>query len=305
MTTSSPTTSMPSSGRSSPAPGDGRHDIYRLKREVLEFRRAAVPLETPAAWAHEDMADPARAELAAFFATSPTICCASSTMSSPTTGCSPTSWARTSRRSRCSRTTTCGRSRPGSPSPQCPTMIAGIYGMNFDYMPELTLASASADGSSATATSSSLPSWPSCVGLFRAFKRRSAGSDRRRAVAAQVAVSQPAPSATTTSQPQPHAVPDEGRSELVRDEPQQPRDAGVGDDERHDDPHDHLAHAEPPTRILARAASNSPAAVRAGIAMKNDSPVAVTRSSPASGRPRSWRRSGRRRGSARSTAPGR
>ena len=38
---------------------------------------------------------------------------------------------------RCSRTTTCARSRPGPASPRVPTMVAGIYGMNFDFMPEL------------------------------------------------------------------------------------------------------------------------------------------------------------------------
>ena len=35
------------------------------------------------------------------------------------------------------RTRTCARSPRGRPSSPCPTMITGIYGMNFDHMPEL------------------------------------------------------------------------------------------------------------------------------------------------------------------------
>ena len=41
-----------------------------------------------------------------------------------------------------SRTTTCGRSRRGSAMVAVPTLIAGIYGMNFEHMPELRWTSA-------------------------------------------------------------------------------------------------------------------------------------------------------------------
>ena len=53
------------------------------------------------------------------------------------TTCWPRSSTRTWPRSRSSRTRTCAGSRPGWPSRPCPPLIAGIYGMNFDHMPEL------------------------------------------------------------------------------------------------------------------------------------------------------------------------
>ena len=74
--------------------------IYRLKREVLEFRRATVPLAAPLMALHEDdnpHVDRPRAAPAAS-ATCPTTCRPSSTTSSRTTGCSPTCSAPTWRR---------------------------------------------------------------------------------------------------------------------------------------------------------------------------------------------------------------
>ena len=66
-----------------------------------------------------------------------------------TTSTRPPRWSTTSTRccrppstptwrgSRSSRTTTCARSRPGVALVVVPTLIAGVYGMNFDHMPEL------------------------------------------------------------------------------------------------------------------------------------------------------------------------
>ena len=89
---------------------------------------------------------------------------ASTSRSRVSTGCSPTSSRRIWRRWACGRTTTCGRSRPGRRWSRCPTTIAGVYGMNFDHMPELR----------------SVWGYPAVVGLmavvvlglYRLFKRR-------------------------------------------------------------------------------------------------------------------------------------
>ena len=70
-------------------------------------------------------------------ATSPTTPCGSPSRSRASTTCSPRSSTPTSRRSASSRTRTCAGSRPGWRSPPCPPLIAGIYGMNFEHMPEL------------------------------------------------------------------------------------------------------------------------------------------------------------------------
>ena len=78
---------------------------------------------------------------AATSATSTTTCSASveqvivATTTCSTRSCRP-GWPR----SPSTRTTTCARSPPGPPSRPLQTAIAGIYGMNFDYMPELRLA---------------------------------------------------------------------------------------------------------------------------------------------------------------------
>ncbi len=70
-------------------------------------------------------------------ATSPTTSPRVAETSTASTRCCPRPSTPTWPGSRCSRTTTCARSRPGSAwSPRRP-LIAGIYGMNFDHMPEL------------------------------------------------------------------------------------------------------------------------------------------------------------------------
>ena len=114
--------------------------IYRLKREVLEFRRAAYPLaEALGPRGRAPVPGPdRRRRCCRSSATWPTTWPGSTTTSSPTTGCSPTSSTPTSPRSPSSRTRTCGASRPGWPLSAVPTMVAGIYGMNFEFMPELS-----------------------------------------------------------------------------------------------------------------------------------------------------------------------
>ena len=90
----------------------------------------------------------------------------------PTTGCSPTCCRRTWPRSRCSRTSDMRKISAWVAIAAVPTMIAGIYGMNFQNMPELSASVHSAARSSSTATSSCSPSWPSpASALYRAFKR--------------------------------------------------------------------------------------------------------------------------------------
>ena len=59
--------------------------------------------------------------------------------STPSTRCCRPPSTPTWRGSRSSRTTTCARSRPASAWSPLPTLIAGVYGMNFDHMPELRL----------------------------------------------------------------------------------------------------------------------------------------------------------------------
>ena len=54
------------------------------------------------------------------------------------TCCCPPPSTPTWRGSRCSRTTTCARSPPVWRLVAVPTLIAGVYGMNFEHMPELS-----------------------------------------------------------------------------------------------------------------------------------------------------------------------
>ena len=69
--------------------------------------------------------------------------------STASTRCCPPPSTPTWPGSRSSRTRTCARSPPASALVAVPTLIAGVYGMNFDHMPELQLA--------ATATPSRSP----------------------------------------------------------------------------------------------------------------------------------------------------
>jgi hypothetical protein len=75
--------------------GDHAERIYKLKREVLEFRRAVSPLAAPlSAWPRA--ACPARRpSCARTSGTCTTTCCGRRTPSTARTGCSPTCSRRT------------------------------------------------------------------------------------------------------------------------------------------------------------------------------------------------------------------
>ena len=118
--------------------------IYALKRQVLEFRHAVMPLAQPMrvlTGARLDGIHPAIPSPTS--ATSATTSPASRTGSRRSTRCSPTSSPPTWPRSASSRTRRPGsrtRTRAGSRRgwrSSRPTVLTGIYGMNFDNMPEL------------------------------------------------------------------------------------------------------------------------------------------------------------------------
>ena len=130
----------------------------------------------------------------------------------------------TSPRSRCSRTRTCARSRPASALVVVPTLIAGVYGMNFDHMPEL-------GWDLGYPFAIALMVRELVAALWILFKRSGwlvtgARSGRRRCTLVA--------SSTISRRPSADAVGDEPRDRVVGDEPEQPGDGGVGDDERHD-----------------------------------------------------------------------
>ena len=113
--------------------------IYLLKREVVELRRAVAPLSVELGRIHSDHKDLLSKEVLRYMR---------DVIDHQTPGRRPhrqlrrdavTHWCRRRwPRSACSRTPTCARSRRGWRSPAVPTMIAGIYGMNFEHMPELS-----------------------------------------------------------------------------------------------------------------------------------------------------------------------
>ena len=112
--------------------------IYRLKREVLEFRRAAVPLSAPLQMLHHCEHSPVdENEPRLLLRDVSDHLQRSSTTSSPTTACSPTSSAPTSAQISVQQNNDMRRISAWVAIAAVPTMIAGIYGMNFDDMPEL------------------------------------------------------------------------------------------------------------------------------------------------------------------------
>ena len=122
--------------------------IYKLKREIAEFRRAVLPLATPLqrlVEANVPGIDPRRSPRSS--ATSTTTCFEPSKRSRRTTGCSPTSSRPTSLDSRAAslrqseiavrQNEDMRKISAWAAIGLLPTAVAGIYGMNFSHMPEL------------------------------------------------------------------------------------------------------------------------------------------------------------------------
>ncbi len=117
------------------------------------------------------------------------------------------------------------------------TLVAGVYGMNFAHMPELRwhYGYFYALGLMVVASAGALP----VLQEVRLAVRP----------AAQVAVSQPALSATSSSSAEPDPVGHELGDRVPGHEPQQPGDRGVGDHEADQRADDGLADAD----VAARA----------------------------------------------------
>ena len=112
--------------------------IYNLKREVIEFRRAVLPLVEPMAQAgHRGRPARRTSGCSRSSATSPTMRCGSPSRSRASTTCSPRSSTPTSRRSAVQQNEDMRRISAWVAMAAVPTAIAGIYGMNFEHMPEL------------------------------------------------------------------------------------------------------------------------------------------------------------------------
>ena len=184
----------------------------------------------------------------------------------------------------------------GRRSPPSRTLVAGVYGMNFDNMPEL-------HWHYGYFTRSALMLVRQLVGalpvFFKQLRLALSRSTRLRSASSTPVAEQRRAAAT----PSADAVGHEPRDRVAGDEPQQPGDRRVGHHEA-DHGADHRRarrRSSPPSASLS---SKSPAASSAGIDRKKRQPG---RGHPvearAAGRPRSSRRSGRRRGSARCTAP--
>ncbi|MET8276566.1 CorA family divalent cation transporter [Streptomyces sp. NPDC005096] len=104
------------------------HDIcrvYRLKRELLELRRAVAPLVRP-------MLQLAGGRLPGVDKDTPATS-ATSTTTSPR----PPTASRLSAKSPTPRCSSSSRRPAFSRTPTVPIGIVGVYGMNFDHMPEL------------------------------------------------------------------------------------------------------------------------------------------------------------------------
>ena len=95
----------------------GRHNeaerIYKLKREVLEFRRAVLPLLAPLDRLSRDGLVHVHPETQPFFRDVHDHAVRWRRPRSLSARCSPARWTRTWRRCRCSRTRTCAASPPG------------------------------------------------------------------------------------------------------------------------------------------------------------------------------------------------
>jgi magnesium transporter len=94
--------------------------IFKLKREVLQFRQAVLPLAVPTSVLAERHLVPIPTDCRPYFATCTTTSCAPAPGSRRSTWSSTGPCTRTSPRSACARTRTCARSRRGWRSCRCP-----------------------------------------------------------------------------------------------------------------------------------------------------------------------------------------
>ena len=135
--------------------------IYVLKREIAEVRRAVLPLREPMRrFATGAVPGRRRRDAAPFFRdVADHLARVVGVDRLASTCCCPPRSRPTWRGSRSSRTRTCARSPPGSALVAVPTLIAGVYGMNFDHMPELQLGAGLPDGASVLMVVSSSALW--------------------------------------------------------------------------------------------------------------------------------------------------
>ena len=147
--------------------------IYRLKREVLEFRRAAAPLAAPLMALHEDesshVTDP---ELRLQFRdVSDHLQAVIDHVESYDRLLTDVLGAHLAQVT-VQQNTDMRRISAWVAIAAVPTMIAGIYGMNFDYMPELTASFRVGDGEFRYGYFVVVALMAlACGALYRAFKR--------------------------------------------------------------------------------------------------------------------------------------
>ena len=133
--------------RSSPGADMDSSTIYRLKREVLEFRRAAAPLAAPLMALHEDESPHVtdRELRLRFRDVSDHLQAVIDHVESYDRLLTDVLGAHLAQVT-VQQNTDMRRISAWVAIAAVPTMIAGIYGMNFDYMPELTASLRIGDG---------------------------------------------------------------------------------------------------------------------------------------------------------------
>ena len=147
--------------------------IYRLKREVLEFRRAAAPLAAPLMALHEDESSHVtdRELRLRFRDVSDHLQAVIDHVESYDRLLTDVLGAHLAQIT-VQQNTDMRRISAWVAIAAVPTMIAGIYGMNFDYMPELTASVRVGDGEFRYGYFVVLALMAlACGALYRAFKR--------------------------------------------------------------------------------------------------------------------------------------
>ncbi|HET7821040.1 MAG TPA: magnesium and cobalt transport protein CorA [Ornithinibacter sp.] len=147
--------------------------IYRLKREVLEFRRAAAPLAAPLMALHEDDSSHVtdRELRLRFRDVSDHLQAVIDHVESYDRLLTDVLGAHLAQVT-VQQNTDMRKISAWVAIAAVPTMIAGVYGMNFDYMPELTASVRIGDGEFRYGYFVILAVMGgACLGLYRAFKR--------------------------------------------------------------------------------------------------------------------------------------